>query len=277
MITFDSSRFYKTKYGGLYLKYEEIEDLTEDLIKDYDESLLKNPKAIEYDDFIEGYLNATLMYNDIYSASSSELVLGCSVFNRQSIPIFDRDYKCKSYIDCEPRTVIINTEVVNGQRKIQENITGLHEAGHIWMHSEQFTEVPGQLVANLFDTAICCRKHDIDDTIKAVPSSINSEEMWREWQANVFAVTIGLPRKSLTLAANDLFEKYGIDTKVLITDLDTITRELAMNEIPEVLKGKYNMSKESIRYRLEKIGLYTTKKKYEEEHRYKQMSIFDFN
>ena len=276
MISFDSGSFHKTRDGGIYLKYEEIEGLTEELLLDYDKTLLINPRAIEYDDFLEGYLGVNLLYEDIYTPDSDNVILGCSVFNRQNIAIFDKENMCKSYVSCEPRTVIIDNAVVTGNRQIQENITGLHEGGHIWMHSEQFTQIEGQLAVDCYSGAICCRKSDIYIDNRIGTFRPGNAEMWREWQANVFAVTIALPKKSLDISINDLFKKYGVDTDALIVDMDYGAKRLAEQTIPEELRSIYNMSKESIKYRLEKTGFYKTKKKYEEEHSNIQMSLFDF-
>lgn len=67
MKTIDSSRYRKTKYGGLYLSYSDIEQLTEDIIMDYRPAILTEPQAVEYDDFLEGYLDANIQYQYIYT------------------------------------------------------------------------------------------------------------------------------------------------------------------------------------------------------------------
>jgi len=276
LIHFDTSKFHKTSEGGIYLKYEDIERLTEEIILDYDKSLLTIPRAIEYDDFLEGYLGVNLLYQDIYTANSNEVILGCSVFNKQQIEVFDKDNMCKAYVICEPNTVIIDNSVVTGERKVQENITGLHEGGHIWLHPSQFVELDGQISISDYSGAVCCRKTDIASVDKLDIIRPSDAEMWSEWQANVFAVTIALPKKSLEVIVQELFVKYGIDTEALLVDLDSRTGYLAEQIIPTELKEIYKMSKESIRYRLYKTGFYKTKKKYEEEHTNVQMSLFDF-
>ena len=275
MIIFNGDRFRRSKEGGRILSYENIESMTEEILLDYDKTLLKEPRAIEYDDFLEGYLGVNLIYQDIYTPSDDNVILGCTVFNRQKIAVFDKDNMTKSYVDCKPRTVIIDNSVVTGNRKIQENITGLHEGGHIWIHPEQFTEIEGQTSLEGVSASICCRKTDIDSANRLETYHPSSAEMWREWQATVFAVTLALPKKSLEISVRDLFSKFGIDSDVLITDTDYDSYFLAEHCIPDKLKGIYNMSKESIRYRLMKTGFYMTRKKYEETHSNRQMSLFD--
>lgn len=85
---------------------------------------------------------------------------------------------------------------------------------------------------------------------------------------------MALPKRSLDITIPELFHYHGVKGNQLITDADQGARELSYHVIPERLSKFYNMSKEAIRYRLEKTGFYTTKQKYEEEHA--QLTIFDF-
>lgn len=276
MIRFNINRYRHNSNGELFLKYEDIENMTEELLEDYDRSLLTNPHAIQYDDFLEGYLGATIDYQYIYTESSGTTILGCTVFNEQRIRVFDPDNFRTKYIKYNPGTIIIGNETVEGNRKIQENITGLHEGGHFWMHSEQFADIEGQQQMNMQSGMICCRKSDIEQINALDKVHPTAAEMWREWQANIFAVTIALPRKSLIVSVGNLFREYGVDTNQLITDADEKSRYIAEQEIPEALKAIYNISKEAIIYRLYRTGFYCTKKQYDEEQSFKQMNLLDF-
>lgn len=272
MILFDDSRYHKTKNNGIYLKYNQIEELTEMILADFKPEVLTEPQAVDYDEFLECYLEVNLDYQHIYTTSNQGEILGCAIFEEQSLPVFDKENMCKKYIKYDPNTVILDLSLVGGERKVQENITGLHEGGHIWLHSYYFRECEGQTkIKTLRDGRFCCRKSGMEQVEYTSPST---DEMWREWQATTFAVTMALPRKSLDISVVEIFHKYGINEKQLVMDADNQTWYLANNVIPEELKKIYKMSKESIRYRLEKTGYYTTKKKYEEEHA--QLCLFDF-
>ncbi|MCR5368551.1 MULTISPECIES: hypothetical protein [Eubacterium] len=276
MKTIDSSRYRKTKYGGLYLSYSDIEQLTEDIIMDYRSAILTEPQAVEYDDFLEGYLDANIQYQYIYSKNDNNIILGCTVFNKQRVYIFDKENMKKDYIECEPRTVILDCSLVDGNRKVQENITGLHEGGHLYIHPGQFAHDEGQMFIQGIEGIICCRKDEIEKTDTLLVYNGNSAELWREWQANVFAVTMALPKRSLDISVRELFRKYNISEEQLITDADSSNKYLAEHIIPAELKKIYNMSKESIKYRLFKTGFYTTMEKYKDAHTNIQMSVFDF-
>lgn len=273
MIEFDVNKYHRTRDNGVYLSYSQIEELTEMILLDYDSQIVKEPQAVDYDDFLECYLNVGLVdYQHIYTTSKQGEILGCSIFSKQSLPVFNKEKMCKDYIVYSPKTVVLDKSLVDGDRKIQENITGLHEAGHIWLHSYFFLESPDQLtLKSISDQRICCRKSGMEPIERVNPST---GELWREWQATTFAVTFALPKKSLDISVRELFRQYGIGDGPLITDADNGAWELAVHTIPGELSKIYDMSKEAIRYRLEKTGFYITKKKYEEEHA--QMSLFNF-
>lgn len=272
MISFDTSKCKFTKDGGVYLSYNQIEKLTEEILTDYKPQILKDPQPVEYDDFLECYLEVNVDYQHIYTTGLQGDILGCTLFSRQQLPVFDREHMCKSFRTYDPITIVLDCSLTDGSRKVQENITGLHEGGHVWLHGSFFMEAVGQMKINdVMSERICCRK----DCMEAIEQMRCSDaEMWREWQATTFAVTLALPRQSLEISVPEIFRKYGINGQQMITDADQGAYELSYRIIPEELHNIYNMSKEAIRYRLERTGFYITKKKYEEDHA--QLTLFDF-
>lgn len=271
MIPFNDNCYKKTKNGGLYLSYSEIENITETLLDDYRPDLLSNPAAIEYDDFLENYLNVDLQYQYLYSSSDEGDVLGCALFSHQKVAIFDKDKMEKTYIVCPAGTVILDVSLVEGDRLVQENISGLHEGGHIYLHDYWFSDYRGQQHLNIAKGIKCCRTADINCFHTSV---VSTDDYWREWQATIFAVTIALPRKSLAISVPEVFKEHNIDGKQLIIDANSDNQMLADYDIPEAIGKIYNMSKESVKYRLMKTGYFVTKQQIEQEHA--QMTLFDF-
>lgn len=272
MILFDLSRFHRTKGGDIYLSYEQIEKITEELINDYKPQLLTSPGAIENDDFLENYLGVTLDYKYIYSTEGEGDILGCALFSEQDLKVYDKENMCTRNLRYDANTVVLDMSLVEGDRKIQENITGLHEGGHIWLHGPLLRPDPNQIaLKNIGLAKTSCRKSGMEEVIRIQPTS---DDLWREWQATVFAITIALPRKSLNITVPELFKVNGVEGRQLVTDADMGAEQLSYHTIPETLSQIYNMSKEAIRYRLNKIGFYTTKERYETENA--QRSIFDF-
>ena len=272
MIYFDHSKFHRTKAGGVYLSYQQIDELTENLFQDYKPELLREPMAIEYDDFLEGYLEVKLDYQHIYTSTGEGDILGCAIFTEQELAIFDKENMRKDYRKYGPNTVVLDLSLVEGDRIVQENITGLHEGGHIWIHGPVLQVDKDQMTLDgLNHGHVRCSRSGVEGIEKPV---ISTEDAWREWQATAFAVAMALPRKSLEISVPELFKQHGITERQIVIDADPEIWKLSYHMIPGELKNIYNMSKEAIRYRLEKVGFYITKKKYEEEHA--QTTIFDF-
>ena len=261
MIHFDLTQYRHTKTGEVILSYDEIEEFTEQILKEYKPEALTTPQALDCDDFIEGYLGAIVDYQDIYTRTAEETILGCAIFSEQPLAVFDRERMCKSEILCAPKTVVLDNSLL-GKRQVQHNCTGFHEGGHLVIHPYLFLPYEHQQTLHFYlEQNICCRRSGIETMNASTP--LVTAEQWREWQATTFAVTLALNRHGLKIATLDLFRKHGIWSDQLITDEDDEKRHLADHTIPEELHNIFDMSKEAIRYRLEKVGLYTTQKKFD--------------
>ena len=271
MIKFDGRNFHKNKICGYYISYIEMERMTADLVKDYDATLFTNPKAIDAEDFLLNYLNATEVdYQHIYPDEDG-IILGCTIFDESLLPVYNKDQSKKEYIHYDPRSVIIDRSLVEGNRIIQNSITTLHEGGHLWLHESIYAGSKDQLMINNQNGYIACHRMETsDDAYNQYPDA----EKWLERQATWFAVTLALPNESLQIETIDLFRKNGIKEDTLIYDT-TENNELAKNIIPAELSKIYKMSKEAIYYRLQKTELYTTEEEYNAKRA--QISFFDMN
>lgn len=85
MRSLDYRRVHRTKLGGVYLTYHQIEEFTEEILEDYNPQLLREPAAVEYDDFLESYLGVNLDYQNIYTSSNEGDILGCAIFSKHEL------------------------------------------------------------------------------------------------------------------------------------------------------------------------------------------------
>lgn len=76
MIRFDKSRYYISKDGGVYLRYEQIESLTEEILLDFNPNILADPQAVDYAEFLESYLEVDVDYQHIYTTGQKAIFLG---------------------------------------------------------------------------------------------------------------------------------------------------------------------------------------------------------
>ena len=120
MIHFDHTQYRHTKTGEVILGYEDIEEFTERIIREYKPEALETPQALDCDDFLEGYLGATVDYQDIYTPKADETILGCAIFSEQSLAVFDKEHMRKLEIQCAPQTVVLDNLLL-GKRQVQHN------------------------------------------------------------------------------------------------------------------------------------------------------------
>ena len=267
MIEFKSNLYGKCKDGTCYISDKEIEEWTELIIEDYDKSYFTEPRLFDYERFLYDYLNVdNIDYRDIYSEDGQE-IMGCAIFNKQPLKIIDEESGCLDAIVYNPNTVVIGNVVMEGSRKIQENFTGMHEGGHLWMHKNVYSQMEGQ--KTIYKTGIAvCRTQDV---LRNKKRSLTPDEM-KEHQANVFASRLMMPKKSLEIVMDDLFRKYGITDNQLVYDEPSL-KDIANHKIPQELKNIYGISKQSAVIRLKSLEYYITKEMYIQDK--KQLTIFD--
>lgn len=145
MIAFRWSRVDKKNHNTPVIKDAEIDELAEMLLRDYKPQLLKEPGKIKYEHFLESYLGANLEYKYIYYQEDEERILGVTAFNREKLPIFDRENLCLDEIMLDINSVVLDFYVTEEGREGLELFTGLHEGGHLWMHPGVFTKSEMQL------------------------------------------------------------------------------------------------------------------------------------
>ena len=104
----------RTKQNQLpILKREEIDEIAEiaeQFILDFQPEALKNPMEVDVDGFLERYLGATPDYQYL---SHNMIYLGITVFqDTNSIPVYDPYHKRAEYFSAKANTVIFDTRLV---------------------------------------------------------------------------------------------------------------------------------------------------------------------
>ena len=114
----------------------EIDDFAHEVLADYKPGLLRKPSAIRFEHFLESYLGATLLYEDIYHDDPERPIFGATAFRDSTLKVFDRENKCVKKIGVSANTVIIDNFVMQRGKEGLATFTGLHEGGHILIHSD---------------------------------------------------------------------------------------------------------------------------------------------
>lgn len=270
MIEFRSSKYRRNK-GVNILKYDEIEYITKTLLQDYDDTYLKEPKALDVEDFACNYLEASdVDYQYICNPLGKETILGATTFEDCNIEVFNKEKSTKEVYRYKKHSIILSRELVEGTRTAQYGITGFHECGHLYLHKDYYSSMAGQISMNIDSQKKMCTRSQIE---KFAKKNMLTTQDWIEWQATTFAATIALNADSVAIAMNDIMHRNGIKDNVIIEDVYA-NFEVVNNYIPAELRDIFGISKEAIIYRLRKLGYYKTKASYETEK--SQMTIYDF-
>lgn len=229
------------KNGVPILSHKEIEDDAENFIKDFDADILKHPRAVDIEKFVEFYLGLTLEYNNL---SHCGLILGRMVFNdTDRIPIYDAESRRAEYISASRGTVIIDNTIVEDEHRLRSTMG--HEAGHwIYQQSYYYTD-PQQLtlfgMMDMMGTA--CRKSDIEGG-DGTKRTLTTDHDWLEHQAKYFSAAILMPREAMRVVCGDEAVRRN-----LTAEAPGFEEIFLANHVAKV----FNVSVESARIRIKQL------------------------
>ena len=71
----------------------EIDEYAHAVLENYKPQRLKEPDIINFQHFLESYLEASIEYHDIYNDDPERPILAMTVYGRGEIKVFDRENK----------------------------------------------------------------------------------------------------------------------------------------------------------------------------------------
>ena len=255
MIEFRWRKVDKKNHNTPIIKDSEIDELAEMLLSDYKPQLLKEPRKIKYEHFLESYLGANLEYKHIYYKEDEERILGVTAFNQEKLPIFDRENLCLDEIILNKNSIVLDFYVTEEGREGLELFTGLHEGGHLWMHAGVFAQNEMQLSLfrnNELRPVTCCRKTDIEGFGKK--RGYRTPEEWREHQADYFASAIAMPGATFIPLVQEALKSQGITVGRIVEDGGANEGFLAQKVLPQMLAATYGVSRTAAYVKLRKLG-----------------------
>lgn len=208
-----------------YLPEDEIENLTESILSEIDETLLTVPQGmpiIELEKYINDKYKFTINYPEVIEAGvNGEEILGKINFDKKTIKISNR----LNYLD--PRWMF----------------TIAHEIGHVVLHGGLF----------LNDDS---NEHSDSDGSMFSMYVINPLKRKMEIQANMFAASILMPRSTFTKYAYWLALKYDLHDRghgLIYVDNQECNKENYYN-ITSELMTVFKVSRKAVASRLKKLG-----------------------
>lgn len=225
---------YKMKSNGLpILSKDEIDEIANILVLEYQPELMQNPQAFDIEGFSELYLDVNLDYQYL---SNDGRYLGMMVFNdTNTLPVYNPEANMAEYLSVNENTVIIDRALLDSRNENVYRFTLAHEAaGHAYFHRDYHFIDPNQI--SLFEIQnepiIKCRQREIFTYGIMSYKPLKTDSDWIEWQANYMASAILMPKVSINKLINNLGLKFNsnIDrTKsiIYISDIFKVSRAAA--------------------------------------------------
>lgn len=153
---------YPQKESGLYiLSREDIENIAEDVLKEFFSQNLILPKPLDTAELLEDRLGLTVKQKYIGTLSSA--VLGLIVMSDEvEIPSYDEMYK-PTVLRETYGTVLINKHLCVRENTARRRYTETHEGAHFILHGEYF-KTAANSAANRKNNSrefIACRKVEL--------------------------------------------------------------------------------------------------------------------
>jgi|OM-RGC.v1.009501609 Zn-dependent peptidase ImmA (M78 family) len=243
--------FRKKKNGVPILSQQEIDNMAEALLMDYDPELLEQPTSLDIEMFSESYVELEMDYKDL---TPDQSILGATVFGDGYTKVYDFDKGEMVPIPVVEGTVIIDNSLLNPEQLRRGRFTLGHEIGHWLFHRHMYIVDKNQIT--LFDDLpetepiIKCRNNDIENPGR----KLETDDDWMEWHADYFASALLMPKTTFKKAVQKMFMQVGLLDSYyrLGTDHDL---DLWALQLPRDLADIFNVSVAAARIRLKKLGI----------------------
>ena len=256
MITLKINRVDRQNNNTPILYDREIDAFAHAVLEDYKPELLHEPGAIRFEHFLESYLGVTLLFKDIYSDDPERPIFGATAFRDAKLKVFDRENNRIKRIGVEANTVIIDNFVMQPGKEGLATFTGLHEGGHILLHTRVYVpddEDDTAFYDDMLDPLVCCRRENVEGFGRKRKNRTPKEQ--REHQADYFAAAIAMPNSTFVPFVRKLLREHdvwkGSITLGYDSDLDILAEEI----LPDCISEVYGVSKQAAFIKLKKTGL----------------------
>ena len=198
---------YRSKSNGApILSRVEIEDITEGILKEYQEELLTQPQEIDIEHLAFNYLHA---HEDIQYLSPNGIYLGATFYKKSNIVTYIPETGKAGLVEVQPRTIVIDSRLGESGQEHRYRFTFGHEVAHLALpHEDYFCRHPIQLAARS-GGAIACR--DVGGRLAGSDTSKWDDVDWMEWQADSFSSAILMPKKAVRILMNEIEREYEDD------------------------------------------------------------------
>ena len=225
------------------LSKAEIDIIGERLVADFCPQALQSPMEVDVDRFLTRYLG---LHQDFQYLSHCGMFLGMTVFNdTDKVVVYNPQRNRAEYISARAGTVIIDNNLLEDNQEHRYRFTVGHEAAHGVLHPGYFAYDPNQLsmFGSDYVPMVQCRIDNTRNCRKPISQWTDDDRM--EWQANCLSSAILMPKSMVAMVAKQ-----------------TECRSASTSTVLERVAKVFNVSNEAAYYRLQDLGLISTKQPF---------------
>lgn len=214
---------------------EELDALSEKIHHDYDGGkTLRRERPLDIEEFAELYLDAHI---DFKYLSQDGDVPGMSALSDGNVKVWDEDRTQMQILFARAKTIFLDIDAMHTEPLTRQRFTLAHECAHIILHQpleKDFTKTDEALVMR-FDPHYHERPiaEDLDP---------DSEERWREWQADHLAGCLLMPGSAVRAAWGELSNVES-------------GKGSQLEDRIELISDEFHVSRQAAEVRLTRLGL----------------------
>lgn len=230
------------------MSYDEIENLSLEIISDFNPELLKYPQAIDIEALGEFGLNLHIYYNDL---SHNGSVLGSIALTNGTCYLYDKENNDILIRDVKAGDIFLDNQLLNYKNEGRRNFTLAHEISH---YITLKTIIEKALVNKAKDKEceiIRCTNAELHENSYTWHN--NDDLACMEYYANNLAAALLMPKTTVAIVIKLVFDKLNL-TKPVQIGKDERSDIIADRVLPEIMAKIYRVSKQSAGIRLRRLG-----------------------
>jgi hypothetical protein len=216
-------QYYRKSNGMLILSREDIEDIAAAVLAKYQPEGLAFPKPLDLQSLAAGQLGLRVLERYMYPGSDT---IGMTIFGRTDVEcgITEETLTLEAF---ESGTVIIDANLSQSGNEGRRRFTLAHEISHWLLHRPFHSSNGSPCDYRISPGYIACRS----GSVGCADLRRDNDKAWEEWQANVLASDLLMPKTSFDAALGQALSCPGNPRKYCIAgkggNLDLAARELA--------------------------------------------------
>jgi len=245
----------KRKINGIYrLSRPEIDLYAEDILVNFNRSLIHDPQPMDVDRLAENHLSLQLDFADITNNGS---IIGLIAFSDGPIDVYNPENDSVRKIYLKKGTALIDNALTTEDQHGRSRFTIAHECAHWLLHRpddlyyDQLA-LDLQIPRNDALPAIICRKSE-SSFIKKYPQTPSE---WREWQADNLASALLMPSFALKSVVRKLLSGE-IPVRTLMKRTDGTMVNINTGVLAMKVATTFEVSFQAAEVRLRKLGYLT--------------------